>query len=74
MSSKFSCFVIILLFVPLFTQCKALQLLEQQPQATQQDVNDAISETTSLVRLIYTHEDFNSCTFSDTRVAAPPSA
>ena len=53
MSSKFSYFVIILLFVPLFAQCKALQLLEQQPQATQQDVNDPISETTSLVRLIY---------------------
>ena len=53
MSSKFSCFVITLLFVPLFIQCKALQLLEQQPQATQKDVNNTISETTSLVRLIY---------------------
>ncbi len=53
MSLKFSCFVIILLFVPLFTQCKALQLLEQQPQATQQDVDDTVAETTSLVRLIY---------------------
>ena len=50
---NFSCFVITLLFVPLFLQCKALQLVEQQPQATQQDINDTISETTSLVRLIY---------------------
>ena len=50
---KFSRFVITLLFVPLLFQCKALQLLEQQPQATQQDVNDTISETTSRVRLIY---------------------
>ena len=50
---KFPCFVITLLFVPLLFQCKTLQLLEEQPQATQQDVNDTISETTSLVRLIY---------------------
>ena len=50
---KFSCFVIILIFVPFLLQCKALQLLEQQPQTTQQDVNDTISETTSRVRLIY---------------------
>ena len=50
---KFSCFVITFLFVPFLLQCKALQLLEQQPKATQQEVNDTISEPTSLVRLIY---------------------
>ena len=50
---KFSCFVITLIFVPFLLQCKGLQSLEQQPQTTQQDVNDTISETTSRVRLIY---------------------
>ena len=50
---NFSYFLITLLFVPFLLQCKALQLLEQQPQATQQEVNDTISEATSLVRLIY---------------------
>ena len=50
---KSFCFVITLLCVPLLCQCKTLQLLEQQPQATQQDVNDTVLETTSLIRLIY---------------------
>ncbi len=53
MPSKLSCFVITLLFAPFLSQCKSLQLLEQQPQATQQEANHTVSETTSLVRLIY---------------------